>query len=146
VRFCANSHTSKNLLAVVLALAQQTVPGTEGVDNYVVRLSSRVRGLALSHDLIADEEWKGAALGDLAARQLQPFIGEDTARVTVPCAESGQQGLLAARSSAASPSGRSHRAPTSCHRPKCGSFRACHAALDLHQAPARLLQRHARWR
>jgi two-component sensor histidine kinase len=75
------SHRSKNLLAVVLALAQHTVPRNEGVHDYVVRLSSRVRGLALTHDLIADEEWKGAALADLAARQLQPFISEDSSQV-----------------------------------------------------------------
>jgi GAF domain-containing protein len=55
------AYRSKNLLAVVLALAQQTAPGTEGVNDYVVRLTSRVRGLA--------------------ARQIQPFIGEDSSQV-----------------------------------------------------------------
>jgi two-component sensor histidine kinase len=75
------AHRSKNLLAVVLAVAQQTVPGTQGIDDYVVRLSSRVRGLALTHDLIADEDWKGATLNDLAARQLEPFVGEASARL-----------------------------------------------------------------
>jgi two-component sensor histidine kinase len=37
--------------------------------------------LALTHDLIADEDWKGVTLQDLAARQLTPFIGEDASRV-----------------------------------------------------------------
>jgi len=75
------AHRSKNLLAVVLAIAQQTKPGDPAIGDYVVRLSGRVRGLALTHDLIVDEDWRGVRLCDLAARQLEPFVGEETMRV-----------------------------------------------------------------
>jgi len=75
------AHRSKNLLAVVLAIAQQTAPRSHSVDDYVARLAARVRGLALTHDLIADENWRGVTLNDLAARQLEPFVGEDPTRV-----------------------------------------------------------------
>ena len=71
------THRSKNLLAVVLAIAQQTAPRNEIVDAYVMRLAGRVRGLALTHDLIADDDWRGVTLDDLAARQLAPFFGEE---------------------------------------------------------------------
>ena len=42
-----------------------------------MRLAGRVRGLALTHDLIADDDWRGVTLDDLAARQLAPFFGEE---------------------------------------------------------------------
>ena len=62
---------------MVLAIAQQTAPRNEIVDAYVMRLAGRVRGLALTHDLIADDDWRGVTLDDLAARQLAPFFGEE---------------------------------------------------------------------
>lgn len=75
------AHRSKNLLAVVLAIAQQTAARSHSVDDHVARLTSRVRGLSFTHDLIADEDWRGAAIDDLASRQLEPFVGESTDRV-----------------------------------------------------------------
>jgi two-component sensor histidine kinase len=56
------AHRSKNLLTVVLAIAQQTATCSHSVDEYGARLSSRMRGLAFTHDLIADEDWKGRHL------------------------------------------------------------------------------------
>jgi len=71
-------HRSKNLLAVVLAIAKQTASrrDTMTIDDYVIRLAARIHGLALTHDLIVDEEGRGVTVDDLAARQLAPFIGE----------------------------------------------------------------------
>ena len=75
------AHRSKNLLAVVEAIARQTASGSASVVDYVGRLSARIRGLSHTHDLIADEDWKGARLDDLAARQLAPFIDQDPHRI-----------------------------------------------------------------
>lgn len=75
------AHRSKNLLAVVQAIARQTAPNSTSIDDYVARLGARVQGLAHTHDLIAAEDWHGVALSDLAARQLAPFFEEETARL-----------------------------------------------------------------
>jgi two-component sensor histidine kinase len=75
------THRSKNLLAVVLAIAQQTAPPRKIIHDYVMRLTARVQGLAFTHDLIADEDWRGVTLDDLAARQLEPFVAEQPNRV-----------------------------------------------------------------
>ena len=75
------AHRAKNLLAVVQAIARQTAPQSQTVEDYVSRLAARVQGLAHTHDLIADEDWHGVTLDDLAARQLSPFVEDEGTRV-----------------------------------------------------------------
>ena len=75
------AHRSKNLLAVVQAIARQTATNSLHVADYVTQLSSRILGLSHTHDLIADENWKGARLDDLAVRQLAPFLDADRLRI-----------------------------------------------------------------
>ena len=67
------AHRSKNLMAVVLATARHTVPEDSGAQEYAAALSGRISALARVHDLIADKEWSGADLHDIAVQQ----IGED---------------------------------------------------------------------
>jgi two-component sensor histidine kinase len=64
------AHRSKNLLAVVLATARHTVPEDAQAKGYANDLTARVRGLARTHDLIAEEDWRGANLEELASRQI----------------------------------------------------------------------------
>ena len=64
------AHRSKNLLAVVLSTARHTVPPDARAKEYADGLAGRVQGLARTHDLIADEDWRGANLEELATRQV----------------------------------------------------------------------------
>ena len=75
------AHRSKNLLAVVQAIAMQTAPNSQTIQDYVARLAGRVQGLARTHDLIADEDWHGVTMHDLTARQLAPFVEAETRRL-----------------------------------------------------------------
>ena len=68
------AHRSKNLLAVVHAIAQQTTSGSSSIKDYVQRLVARILGLADTHDLISEKEWHGVTLDDLASRHLDPFL------------------------------------------------------------------------
>ena len=68
------AHRSKNLLAVVQAMANQTASGSTSVGDYVGRLSARIQGLARTHDLILDDDWRGVTLEELAALQIGPFL------------------------------------------------------------------------
>jgi len=68
------AHRSKNLLAVVQAMANQTASGSTSVGDYVGRLSARIQGRARTHDLILDDDWRGVTLEDLAALQIGPFL------------------------------------------------------------------------
>jgi PAS domain S-box-containing protein len=67
------SHRSKNLLAVVMAIAQQTARHAGDVRQYHARFAQRLMALAHSQDLLAKDSWHGASFSDLVATQLRPF-------------------------------------------------------------------------
>jgi PAS domain S-box-containing protein len=78
------NHRSKNLLGVVMSVARQT----GGPDNqeFVRRLSDRIGGLALSHDLLAHSLWQSVDLESLVQAQLFHFKGLFGTRITI-CGE-----------------------------------------------------------
>jgi len=67
------SHRSKNLLAVVQALAGQTARRAETLGDFQDRFALRLQGLAASHDLLVTKDWHGAPLRELVREQLAPF-------------------------------------------------------------------------
>ena len=77
------SHRSKNLLSVVQAMAQQTARLSPSVDVFLDRFGARIRGLAASHDLLVNQDWKGATLEDLVHEQLRAFAEGDAGRIEV---------------------------------------------------------------
>lgn len=68
------SHRAKNLLAVISAMARSTMNSAPDITTYVEDFSSRLHGLARSHDLLVRKEWVGASLRSLVNEQLQPFV------------------------------------------------------------------------
>ena len=77
------SHRSKNLLAIVQAMAQQTARGSPSTEHFLDRFNARIRGLASSHDLLVNQDWRGASVEDLVRQQLYPFADGDTNRIEV---------------------------------------------------------------
>jgi two-component sensor histidine kinase len=75
------AHRSKNLLAVVQAIASHTKPDDAVANRYASRLSARVHALSLTHDLITAEDWRGARIQELAVRQLGSFVDPASPRV-----------------------------------------------------------------
>ncbi|MCC6780423.1 MAG: PAS domain-containing protein, partial [Hyphomicrobiales bacterium] len=75
------SHRSKNLLAVIQAMARQTARSSQDLDDFQRRFTARVMGLAQSHDLLVKEDWRGAPVGELVRAQLAPFIDPDDGRL-----------------------------------------------------------------
>ncbi len=67
------SHRSKNLLAIVLAIARQTSRYTRSFEDFETRFNSRLQALADAHDLLVEQQWGGAALDDLVRAQLSAF-------------------------------------------------------------------------
>ena len=67
-------HRSKNLLAVVQAIVQQSKPRFTTVETYAEGLAGRIRSLAQTHDLIIAEEWQGVTLNDLVIRQAEALL------------------------------------------------------------------------
>ena len=65
------NHRSKNILSVVMAVAQQTVASNP--KEFVQRFSSRVHALAINHDLLVKNQWKSIEASDLVRGQLAHF-------------------------------------------------------------------------
>ncbi|MCA0305325.1 MAG: PAS domain-containing protein, partial [Proteobacteria bacterium] len=70
------SHRVKNTLAIVQALAQQTLRTRPTPDDFAAAFSDRLGALARAHNLLTEHAWRGAALGDLVRGALSAFLDE----------------------------------------------------------------------
>jgi PAS domain S-box-containing protein len=80
LRFVMNelSHRTKNLLAVVQAMASQTAQHTASFSNFEESFVGRLLALSQSHDLLVSRNWSGAPLVDLIFAHLMPFVEDET--------------------------------------------------------------------
>jgi PAS domain S-box-containing protein len=67
------THRTKNLLAVIQAMARQTLTASTSAPDFEERFSGRLQGLARSLDLLIDENWQGAAVDELVRSQLSHY-------------------------------------------------------------------------
>ncbi|MEQ1698334.1 MAG: PAS domain S-box protein [Hyphomicrobiaceae bacterium] len=75
------THRSKNLLAVIDAMARQTVRSADSLADFEKRFSSRIQGLAASHDLLVSQNWAAASLRELISKHIQIFSGDIHSRL-----------------------------------------------------------------
>ena len=75
------THRSKNLLAIIQAMARQTVKDSLTAEDFEHRLSLRLRGLAASHEALADQDWHGAHIEELVRGQLGHVLENFPTRV-----------------------------------------------------------------
>jgi PAS domain S-box-containing protein len=77
------SHRSKNLLAVVQAIAGQTARHSESVDEFRSTFVDRLHAMARSQDLLVANNWQGVRISDLVRSQLAPFADEESGRIAL---------------------------------------------------------------
>lgn len=77
------THRSKNLLAVIQALARQTSRHAGSLENFLDEFSARLQALSRSHDLLVQEEWHSASLRDLARSQLGHYLDREEPQISV---------------------------------------------------------------
>ena len=77
------THRSKNLLAIIQAMARQTVKDSLTAADFEQRLSLRLQGLAASHELLAAQDWHGAHLEELVKGQLGHVLEQFSARIAL---------------------------------------------------------------
>jgi two-component sensor histidine kinase len=63
-------HRSKNLLAVVQAMARQTAAGAPSVQEFQRKFGARLQALSMAHDLLVSQDWRGASMHDLVRAQM----------------------------------------------------------------------------
>lgn len=71
------THRSKNLLAVIQAMARQTARHAGSIESFLKRFGARLQALAASHDLLVRENWYGASLAELIRSQLVEYLEPD---------------------------------------------------------------------
>jgi two-component sensor histidine kinase len=77
------THRSKNLLAVIHAIARQTASRTRSVDDFLDRFSARLYAIGCSHDLLIADNWHGASLRMLVEQQLEAHAESFGARIAI---------------------------------------------------------------
>ena len=77
------THRSKNLLAVIQAMARQTARHAGSIDAFLSQFGARLQALAASHDLLIRESWHGASLDELIRSQLASHIDRGVGQVSI---------------------------------------------------------------
>jgi two-component system, chemotaxis family, CheB/CheR fusion protein len=73
----------RNTLAVVQAIAHQSMRTSTSSEEFVQRFDGRLAALASAHTLLVNSEWEGADLATLACNQLEPYTSENPNRVRI---------------------------------------------------------------
>ena len=77
------THRSKNLLAVIQAIARQTARRTATVDEFLDNFGARLHAIGMSHDLLVADDWHGASLRMLVEQQLEAHIDGSDRRIAI---------------------------------------------------------------
>jgi two-component system CheB/CheR fusion protein len=75
------NHRVKNMLATVLALAQQTLRRTDSLADFSDAFKGRITALSRAHDLLVEQDWTGAELGALLDRAVTPYAEQRADRI-----------------------------------------------------------------
>jgi PAS domain S-box-containing protein len=75
------AHRSKNMLAIVQGVANQTAKGSYTVSEFIQKFTGRLLSLGHAQDLLTATDWRGASIADLVRIQLGPFIETYQAQV-----------------------------------------------------------------
>jgi two-component sensor histidine kinase len=75
------SHRAKNLVAVVSAIANQTVKRAGSFEEFQTDFTGRLQALAKSYDALVERNWSGMPIQELVRAQLAPFHEIDEIRI-----------------------------------------------------------------
>ena len=76
------AHRSKNLLAVIQGIANQTAQSSSTVEEFTRRFSGRLMSLSRAHDILSDQNWRGAGMRELIRTQVLLFAGKAADRIS----------------------------------------------------------------
>lgn len=76
-------HRVKNLLAVVLSIAQQTIRSTPDLMSFQENFTGRLQNLARIQKLLRGHLWRAIPLKDLILSSIEPYTDASTERVRV---------------------------------------------------------------
>ena len=71
------AHRTKNLLSLVHAAMLQTAQHSTSKESFIQNVDDRLRAMSQAHDLLIENDLKGAAVSDLVRSCLKPFIASE---------------------------------------------------------------------
>jgi PAS domain S-box-containing protein len=77
------NHRSKNMLAVVQAVARQTARLAATPDLFIEGFMARLAAIGSSHDLLVSRDWRGIQIGDLTKSQFSHLDMEQRGRIVI---------------------------------------------------------------
>ena len=77
------AHRSKNLLAMVLAIAAQTARASSEIATFMRRFTGRVQSMAKSQDAITATNWAGVRFSELVHQQVLAVVPMGMTRIAV---------------------------------------------------------------
>ena len=77
------AHRTKNQLAVIQSIAQQTKRNSTSLDGFITAFNGRIQGLAASHDILARQQWQAVPINELVKSQVAVLVGEIDKSVTI---------------------------------------------------------------
>jgi signal transduction histidine kinase/FixJ family two-component response regulator len=86
------NHRVKNTLAIVLAIATQTLRHSDTAEVFRTGFEARIMALSEAHNLLTESNWEGASFRDIVERVLGPYRGEGPPRYTVTADEDARVG------------------------------------------------------
>ena len=78
------THRSKNLLAVIQAMARQTARHAGSTETFLNQFGARLQALSASHDLLVRESWYGASLRELIRSQMRDYFADPDGEASGP--------------------------------------------------------------
>lgn len=77
------NHRVKNTLAVVLAIAQQTLKHSGSAEAFNIAFQGRLQALARAHTVLTERNWTTASLRTLIEEALAPHMAADSGRISI---------------------------------------------------------------
>jgi len=88
-------HRMKNTIAMIQAIANQTLRGGPEVDGIKAAFTSRLATLGEAQDLLTQAGWARTQLHDVIERSLQPHCSKERFAITGPAVELSSKTVLA---------------------------------------------------
>ena len=69
------SHRSKNLLAIVMAVANRTIRNASSLAEFETKFMARLHAMSRSHEILVRNSWSGADIRQIVEAEIVAFIG-----------------------------------------------------------------------
>lgn len=77
------SHRSKNLLAIVQAIAVRSIRNSERFEDFELKFLARIQSMARAHDIMVRNQWAGASIREIIDIEVTTYDDDQLKRIAV---------------------------------------------------------------